>query len=110
MKLPLSFSLFTLLTFSILMSLSCKKEHIYMNNAEIIGSDPRMCACCGGAEIVINSVPDPGGPGYFLVAKFPANFNFGNNQTYPIAVKIDWLFENGACGGKHVIITRIEKR
>ena len=37
--------------------ISCKKEdqHHYMNNAQVIGYDLRLCVCCGGYQVTIDN-------------------------------------------------------
>lgn len=93
-----------------LLLLSCKKEETYMSNANIIGLDARMCACCGGTEIVIDDVANPNGNSYFLIGQLPAGFNLGNNPKFPIAVKIDFKIDSTHCFGNYINITRISRR
>jgi hypothetical protein len=93
-----------------LLFLSCKKEETYMSNANIIGLDARMCACCGGTEIVIDNVANPNGNSYFLTGQLPADFNLGNNPKFPIAVKIDFKIDSAHCFGNYIKITRISRR
>ena len=81
-----------------------------MSNASIIGSDPKMCPCCGGPEIVIDNIANPGGRTYFLIGQLPASFNTGINPILPIAVKIDYTINSSHCYGNYVDITRIERR
>ena len=93
-----------------LLFLSCKKEETYMSNASIIGLDARMCACCGGTEIVIDNVANPNGKSYFLIGQLPASFNLGNNPKFPIAVKIDFKIDSTHCFGNYVNITKISRQ
>ncbi|HYM95522.1 MAG TPA: hypothetical protein VET23_15390 [Chitinophagaceae bacterium] len=90
MRLHLALKSFLILTVFILANISCKKNEQFMNNAEIIGLDVKMCPWCGGMEITIDNVPIPNGNSYFLANHVPSNFIVGNNPQFPIAVKIDW--------------------
>jgi hypothetical protein len=88
----------------------CKKELPYKSNAEIIGWDAKTCPCCGGAEIVIDSVQTPNGNPYFLTRSLPASFSLGENPKFPIPVKIDWKIDTLHCFGNYVDILRIARR
>jgi hypothetical protein len=92
--------------------LSCKKEdqHQYMNNAQIIGYDLRLCVCCGGYQVTIDSVANPNGGSFFLVGQFPSSFHLGENPRYPIPVKIDWEADTARCFGNYIKISRITTR
>lgn len=92
------------------MSFSCKKEHTYMNNAEIIGYDSRLCPCCGGTEITIEQITNPNQNPFFLIGQLPGNFNLGSNPIFPIKVKIDWNTDTTNCFGNYINIKRIERR
>ena len=81
-----------------------------MSNAEIIGYDARMCACCGGTEITIDNVQNPNGTSYFLIGKLPSNFTIPDNSKFPIAVKLDWIIDTAHCFGNYVDISRIARR
>jgi hypothetical protein len=98
------------ITAIVMLFLSCKKGETYIGNAKIIGLDVKMCACCGGTEIVIDNVANPTGNSYFLIGQLPANFNLGSNPKFPIAVKIDFKIDSTRCFGNYVDITRIERR
>lgn len=102
--------IFILLLFTT--ALSCKKqsECQYMNNAEIIGYDYRACVCCGGYQVKIDSVPNPNGNPFFLATEFPPGFSVGDNPTYPIAIKLDWLINTSGCYGNYIKILRIARR
>ena len=109
MKHQLFYLLLSLFTFIVLTMLSCKKEETYMSNANIIGLDARMCACCGGTEIVIDNVANPNGSSYFLIGQLPADFSLGSNPKFPIAVKIDFKIDSTHCFGNFVNIARISR-
>jgi len=107
----LNLKAFIALIILILTIFSCKKDsEQYMNNGEIIGYDLKMCACCGGTEIIIDNVQNPNGNPYFLVGKFPSNFKIGDNPQFPIAVKLDWKIDSARCFGNYIDITRIARR
>ena len=55
----LTMKIFTTLTVLFLTIFSCKKDEPYMNSAEIIGYDAKLCVCCGGTEITIDNVQNP---------------------------------------------------
>ena len=96
--------------FIVLTMPSCKKEETYMSNVNIVGLDARMCACCGGTEIVIDNVANTNGNSYFLIGQLPAGFNLGNNPKFPIAVKIDFKIDSTHCFGNYVGISKIARR
>ncbi len=81
-----------------------------MSNANIIGMDARMCACCGGTEIVIDNIVNPNGNSYFLIGQLPACFSLGNNPKFPIAVKIDYKIDSTHCFGNYIGILKIARR
>ena len=110
MKQLLTMKTLTTLTVLVLTIFSCKKGESYMNNAEIIGYDARMCVCCGGTEITIDNVQNPNGNGYFLIGNLPSNFTLGDNPKFPIAVKLDWKIDIAHCFGNYIDITRIARR
>ncbi|HEY5407082.1 MAG TPA: hypothetical protein VIJ92_08340 [Ginsengibacter sp.] len=112
MKQFLTLKAFITLTILILTIFSCKKEKDgqYMNNAEIIGYDARMCVCCGGTEITIDNIQNPNGNSYFLIGNLPSNFTIGDNEKFPIAVKLDWIIDTAHCFGNYIDITRIARR
>ncbi len=107
MKQKQIFILFSILAFTILTITSCKKERPYMNNAEIIGYDARLCPCCGGYEITIDNVPNPNGNSFFRAGQFPSNFNLGIHPIFPIKIKIDWKQDTAHCFGNYISISRI---
>jgi hypothetical protein len=92
--------------------ISCKKinEPPYMNNAEIIGYDLRLCVCCGGYIVTIDNVSNPNGSAFFLVGQFPSNFVLDANPTYPVAIKLDWEVDTAKCYSNYIKILRIAKR
>lgn len=110
MKTLLTLKAFIILTILILTIFSCKKEDQYMNNAQIIGYDAKMCVCCGGTEITIDNVQNSNGNTYFLIGDLPLNFTIGDNPKFPIAVKLDWKINTAHCFGNYINITRIARR
>lgn len=81
-----------------------------MSNATIVGFDERMCACCGGTEIVIDNLVNTNGNAWFLIGHLPTGFNIGDNPVFPIAVKVDWKTDTAHCFGNYINITRIVRR
>ncbi len=110
MKRLITFKLFTALTVFVLINFSCKKDQQYMSNGEIIGYDARMCPCCGGTEITIDNFQNPNWNGFFLIGDLPSNFTIGDNEKFPIAVKLDWKIDSAHCFGNYINITRITRR
>jgi len=84
MRQSLSSMLFAILTGMTLTILSCRKDELYMSNAEIIGLDVRTCLCCGGVEISIDNVSNPNGNTYFLIGQLPTNFNLGTIRNFQL--------------------------
>jgi len=93
----------------ILINISCNKDRSYMNDAEIIGWDPTMCAFCGGLEITIDNIPNPIGNTYYLVNQMPSNFHVDMNSKFPIAVKIDWKIASPPYFTNRIDIIRIAR-
>ena len=84
----------------------CQKENNngFQSNVIITGPDIRMCACCGGWYIQIDSLT-------YEFDSMPRNSNIDLQQdSFPIAVKLDWQLSNQiACPDKRIIIKRIKK-
>ncbi len=110
MKPLLTLKTFITLALFIVTIFSCKKDEQYMNNAEIIGYDAKMCVCCGGTEITIDNVQNPNGNAYFLIGNLPSNFTIGDNPKFPIAIKLDWKIDTAHCFGNYIAITKIASR
>jgi hypothetical protein len=92
--------------------LTCKEDNkeSAKGNASIIGYDERMCPCCGGWVIQIDSVPNPNGGTSFLANNFPAGFDLGDKPVFPIRVQLEFQIDTGGCNGAFINITKIEKR
>lgn len=74
----------------------------FQSSGKITGPDYRMCACCGGYYIVIDTTT-------YEFDTLPQNANFSlKNATYPIYVKLDWKQDPSACGN-YIDIVKIEK-
>ncbi len=83
---------------------SCQtgQSGVFQSNGKITGPDYRMCACCGGYYIVIDST-------MYEFDLLPKDANFSlKNATYPIYVKLDWKQDPSACGN-YIDIIKIEK-
>lgn len=111
MKTPFSiFSFLAIAIFSLTLS-TCKKEcDCGMTNAEIIGYDYRLCACCGGWELVIENVTPPDNNQFFLIGEMPSSYEIGDNPQFPVLVKIDYSIDTAFCYGNFVKIMRITDR
>ena len=81
----------------------CEKDD-YMSKGIILGPDYRMCACCGGWYIKIDTTT-------YEFESLPDNSNINlQADTFPINVKLDWkLSDRVACPNKYITITRIIK-
>ena len=74
----------------------------YKSSGVIIGADPRMCICCGGWKIIIDSLT-------YNFDSIPSSSNFIlQKETFPITVKLDWEFKNAGCSN-WITIQRITK-
>lgn len=86
--------------------LCCHKEDVsnYKSNGKILGPDPRMCACCGGYYIQIDTIT-------YEFDALPDNSNINLQvESFPISVKLDWQLANvAACPDIRIIIQRIKK-
>jgi hypothetical protein len=83
---------------------SCRvsQSDVFQSNGTITGPDYRMCACCGGYYIVIDTAT-------YDFDSLPKDANFSlKNATYPIYVKLDWKKNPTGCGN-YIDIIRIEK-
>ena len=84
----------------------CQKglNNDYQSTGIITGPDMRLCACCGGWYIQIDSVT-------YEFDILPNNTNFDlMTQTYPLMVKLDWQLSGQlACPDKRINILRIKK-
>jgi len=84
----------------------CRKEdsHVYKSNGIITGPDIRMCACCGGYYIQIDTLT-------YEFNDLPDNSNINlQTESFPISVILDWqLSDLTGCPDKKIIIQRIKK-
>jgi hypothetical protein len=112
MKQLFSIALLSVLLFGSFTQLSCKKDNkeSSQGNASIIGFDERMCPCCGGWVIQVDSVPNLNGGTSFLANNFPAGFDLGDTPVFPIRVQVEFQIDTGGCNGAFINITKIEKR
>lgn len=92
--------------FIILGIISCHKDNDgdYKSHGKILGPDYRMCACCGGFYIQIDSLT-------YEFDSIPANSNINlQKDTFPISVKLDWqLSDKPACPDTRISIQKIMK-
>jgi hypothetical protein len=86
-----------LIFFFITLALGCTKESTYRSKGEITGADARMCVCCGGWFIKIDSTT-------YLASTLPSDFKYDfTNAVYPIPVKLNWETKQNACTGFNLI-------
>jgi hypothetical protein len=76
----------------------------YSSNGIITGPDIRMCACCGGWYIQIDSTT-------YEFTALPDNSGINlDKETFPVYVKLDWQLSNlTGCPDKKITIQRIKK-
>jgi hypothetical protein len=86
--------------------LYCHKEdsNIYKSDGIITGPDVRMCACCGGWFIQIDST-------MYEFTSLPDNSKINlETETFPVYVKLDWQIAGSTgCPANKIIIQRIKK-
>jgi hypothetical protein len=84
----------------------CHKEHYtdYASSGIITGPDIRMCACCGGWFIQIDSTTYE-----FDALPDSSDINL-EKETFPVYVKLDWqLAGTESCPANKIIIQSIKK-
>ena len=76
----------------------------YMSEGTILGPDIRMCACCGGWFIKIDTTT-------YEFDSLPVNSGIDlAKESFPLKVKLDWkLSERAACPDLRIDIQRIIK-
>lgn len=82
---------------------NCSKDTNWMDQAEITGFDPSLCACCGGIFIKIDD-------DIFSFDRIPegSSVSLSSESTFPIPVNINWHPMEGACSSNRVTITEME--
>ncbi len=100
MKKIIIVGIFLILGFS-----SCTEDaNEFMSNGVITGWDPRMCMCCGGYYINIDSST-------YRFYRLPDGSKIDlENPTFPIYVKLDWAKADNVCLGDEIKVLRIELR
>jgi hypothetical protein len=88
----------------LLIFLFCCQRNDYRSEGTILGYDARMCACCGGWFIKIDTTT-------YEFESLPAGSKIDlQNETFPFNVKLDWLLSDRApCPDKFISITKIIK-
>jgi len=86
--------------------LCCRKANYnaYGSIGIIMGPDIRMCACCGGWFIQIDSTT-------YEFSSLPDNSDINlEKETFPLYVKLDWKASNlTGCPDPKIVIQRIKK-
>ena len=91
-----------ILSMFLLALMACKKEKHFMNEGKITGYDMRMCMCCGGYYIDINS-------NTYRFYDLPENSGIDlTNATLPIYVELDWKKVEPGCLGDEIIVEGLE--
>ena len=74
------------------------------SNGVITGVDLRMCDCCGGWYIKIDTVQ-------YRFFDIPDSLHFSlDNAVYPIPVKLKWKLKEQPCMGDLIDVLQIQKR
>ncbi len=83
---------------------SCEKEENYKSTGIITGPDIRECICCGGYFIEI-------GDSTYNFDTLPAFSAIDlETETFPINVKLDWLYDRDCGGIEYIDISKIKKQ
>jgi len=92
-----------LIFFISLSFLACKKDTTVLTKGQITGVDLRMCACCGGWYIKIDTTT-------YRFLNLPANNNLDlSHATFPLAVQLQWKKDLKGCVGDEIIVEYIKK-
>ena len=84
---------------------SCKKdEHVFQSTGSITGPALAECICCGGYFIDMNDSTY-----HFDILPISSKIDL-QNETFPIAVKLDWSYDRKCGGIQYITIERIEKQ
>ena len=84
---------------------SCDKEkNNFESTAVITGPDIRDCICCGGYFIELNDSV------YNFDTLPPSSQINLSEETFPITVNLDWLYDRKCGDIQYIEITRIEKK
>ena len=87
----------------VILLVGCKTDDIkYQSEGLIIGPDMRMCACCGGWLITIETIT-------YRFDSLPGKANIDlQKATFPIKVSLNWsLSDKPACSEKLIEIQDI---
>ena len=89
--------------FLVITLLCCKTDDIkYQSEGLILGPDLRMCACCGGWLITIETIT-------YRFDSLPRKSNIDlQKATFPMKVLLNWSFSNNsACSENPIEIQEI---
>ena len=104
-KMKYTFSSIAILLVVSLFLTNCRHnpDDIYQSTGVITGPDYRMCACCGGYFITIDT-------NTYDFDTVPSNSGINLQQdTFPIDVELDWQMNTvTACTGR-IVINRIKR-
>lgn len=96
--------LYIVLLFFVIL-VACEKEgNDYQSDAVITGPDFGQCICCGGYFITI-------GDSNYHFDSLPVTSDIDlSSSTFPISVRLDWLYERKCTDFQYIEIVRIEER
>ena len=90
--------------FFLLFLIACSTEPEYMTDGIIMGVDHRLCGCCGGWYIKIDSDT-------LRFYEVPKKSELDiHNETLPLKVRLNWKKDPNACLQDEIIILEIEKK
>ena len=94
---PIAFLFFTAIIFN-----TCHEETVWMNEAEITGFDPTLCACCGGLFIEIENE-------IYRFDGVPADSDLviTSETIFPVSVQVNWHIREGACSDLRIIVDQL---
>lgn len=81
----------------------------YQTKGLILGADMRLCACCGGLFVNLNTDSTAIDSNTFLIDNNPADLGIDlNTAVFPMKVHLDYITTD--CGGiKRITVIRLRK-
>ena len=88
----------------LLLLTSCfNNENGFHDEGLITGPDYRLCACCGGWFVEIDTTT-------YLFWELPEESNIDlTTESFPVPVKLDWKPVEESCIANRIVISRIKK-
>ena len=97
-------NIFFIFIFLLILIVSCNEDDTLWSNGVITGEDMRMCACCGGWFINIDSSK-------YMFYDLPNNTSLKLDPVkYPLNVILQWSKRPLQCLGDEITILQIKKK